>query len=94
MELDHDFYDCVAKIKADYVYAGKARRQAEVISFMKPKLGRRVEYNIVFRIYEKVSQHVVFEFKHKTTNINDIVDTINTLERKTKEICLNKVDTY
>jgi hypothetical protein len=94
MELDHDFYDCVAKIKTDYVYAGKARSQAEVISFMKPKLGRRVEYNIVFRIYEKVSQHVVFEFKHKTTNINDIVDTINTLERKTKEICLNKVDTY
>ena len=88
------FMIVLQKLKTDYVYAGKARSQAEVISFMKPKLGRRVEYNIVFRIYEKVSQHVVFQFKHKTTNINDIVDTINTLERKTKEICLNKVDTY
>ena len=94
MELDHGFYACVAKIKTNYVYSGKARAQAAVISYMKPKLGRRVEYNILFRIYEKVSQRIEFEFKHTTTNTTDIINTINTLERKAKEICQNKVDTY
>ena len=93
-EIKHDTYACVAKIKTDYVYAGKARSQAEVISFMKDKLGRRPEYTIIFRIYEKVGQLVKFEFKHKTTNMTDLINTINKLERKTLEICQSKVDTY
>lgn len=94
MELEHETYACVAKIKTDYVYAGKARSQAEVLSFMKDKLGRRPEYTIIFRIYEKVGQLVEFEFKHKTTNMTDLINTINKLERKTLEICQNKVNTY
>ena len=94
MELDHDSLACVAKVHTTFAYHGKARAQAAVASYMKDKLKESPKYKIIFRIYEKVGQLVKFEFKHKTTNMTDLINTINKLERKTLEICQSKVDTY
>ena len=94
MELDHDSLACVAKVHTTFAYHGKARAQAAVASYMKDKLKESPKYKIIFRIYEKVGQLVKFEFKHKTTNMTDLINTINKLERKKLEICQSKVDTY
>jgi hypothetical protein len=61
---------------------------------MKDKLKESPKYKIIFRIYEKISQKVIFEFSHITTNNIDLINTINKLELKAKDICQNKVDTY
>lgn len=94
MELDHDTYQCSAKIMTTYAYSGAARRQAETISFMKDRLKQNSKYLIKFRIYHKVGMEEVFEFRHETTNIDDLLNTINKLEIKTKEICQSKVNMY
>ena len=94
MELDHGVYDMVEKIHTTFAYQGKARSQAAIASYMKDKLNATPSYKIIFRIYEKVNQKVVFEFTHKTTNTLDLINTINKLELKAIEICQNKVNTY
>ena len=94
MELDHEVYQCSAKIKTRFGYSGAARNQAETISFMKDRLKVRPSYLILLRIYEKVGMKNVFEFRHETTNEDDLLRVIDKLETKTKEICQNKVNTY
>lgn len=94
MELDHEVYQCSAKIKTRYTYSGDAKNQAETISFMKDRLKTKHKWLILFRIYEKVGMKDVFEFRHETTNVDDLINVINILETKTKEICQNKVNTY
>jgi len=94
MELDHDTYQCSAKIKTKFAYSGPARIQAETISFMKDRLKVKPSYLISFRIYEKVGMKEVFTFKHETTSDADLLRVINKLEIKTKEICQSKVNTY
>jgi hypothetical protein len=94
MELEHDSLACVAKVHSTFAYHGKARSQAAVVSYMKDKLKESPKYKIIFRIYEKISQKVIFEFSHITTNNIDLINTINKLELKAKDICQNKVDTY
>ena len=94
MELDHEVYQCSAKIKTRYAYSGDAKNQAETVSFMKDRLKTKHKWLILFRIYEKVGMKDVFEFRHETTNVDDLINVINTLETKTKEICQNKVNTY
>ena len=44
MELDHDTYQCSAKIKTKFAYSGPARIQAETISFMKDRLKVKPSY--------------------------------------------------
>ena len=94
MELDHDVYQCSAKIKTKFVYAEDARRQAETISFMKDRLKNKHSHKIVFRIYEKVGMREVFKFDHETSNSDDLINMINILEQKTKEICQKTANTY
>jgi len=93
MELDHEFYQCEAKVRTRYPYAGKAKMQASTISFMKDKVKGKQRYLILFRIYEKVGMREVFQFRHETTSVRDLISVINKLETKTKEICQNKANT-
>tara|TARA_B110000285_G_scaffold194413_1_gene224060 strand:+ start:331 stop:768 length:438 start_codon:yes stop_codon:yes gene_type:complete len=94
MELDHPVYQCTAKIKTEFVYAGDALNQASVFSFMKPYLGRITKYNVIFNVYKKVNIEEVFKFRYTTTNEVDLINMINTLEQKAYEICQDKVNTY
>ena len=94
MELDHEVYQCSAKVKIKFGYSGDARRQASTVKFMKERLKIVPKFLILFRIYEKVGMKEIFQFRHETTNIDDLITEINKLEIKTKEICQNKVNTY
>lgn len=94
MELDHEVYQCSARIKTIYGYSGAARRQAETVSFMKERLKANPKYLILFRIYNKVGMEDIFQFRHETTSIDDLLSVIDKLEIKTREICQSKVNTY
>jgi len=94
MELNHDVYACSARVKTKYVYAGEARSQASVVSFMKDRIGHRPHYTVLFKIYEKVGMKEVFNFTHTTTSEKDLISVINKLEIKAQELCQNKVGTY
>ena len=93
MELDHEVYQCSAKVKIKFGYSGDARRQASTVKFMKERLKVVPKFLILFRIYEKVGMKDVFQFRHETTNIDDLITEINKLEIKTKEICQNRANT-
>ena len=60
---------------------------------MKDKVKGKQRYLILFRIYEKVGMREVFQFRHETTSVRDLISVINKLETKTKEICQNKANT-
>lgn len=92
--VDHPTLDCTAKIKTTYAYAGDAKEQASVVSFMKDRVKAKHSYDVLLSIYEKVGMKEVFRFNHKTTSLDDLISVINKLEIKTKEICQSKVDTY
>jgi len=92
--VDHPTLDCTAKIKTTYAYAGDAKEQASVVSFMKDRVKAKHAYDVTLSIYEKVGMKEVFRFNHKTTSLDDLISVINKLEIKTKEICQSKVDTY
>ena len=94
MELEHPTLACTAKIKTTHAYAGEAKEQASVVSFMKSRVKERHSYSIILTIYEKVGMKELFRFNHKTTNIDDVINVINKLEEKTLEICRSKVDMY
>ena len=93
MELDHETLQCSAKVKFTYAYQGKAKRQASTISFMKDRVKAKAKLVILFKIYEKVGMQEIFQFRHETTSIRDLINEINKLEIKTKEICQNRANT-
>lgn len=94
MEIEDDTYTVSAKIISNYGYAGAALRQAETLSFMRDLVKVKPSWIIKFRVYTKNDKVDVFEFRHETTSVEDIVETINKLEIKVKEICRSKVNTY
>lgn len=94
MEIEDDVYAVSAKIISKFGYAGDALRQAETLSFMKDIVKQKPSWTIKFRVYTKKDMLDVFEFRHETTSVEDVVNTINKLEIKTKEICRSKVNTY
>ena len=94
MEIEDDVYSVSAKIISKFGYAGDALRQAETLSFMKDIVKQKPSWTIKFRVYTKKDMVDVFEFRHETTSVEDVVNTINKLETKTKEICRSKVNTY
>lgn len=94
MEIEDDVYAVSAKIISKFGYAGNALRQAETLSFMKDIVKQKPSWTIKFRVYTKKDMVDVFEFRHETTSVEDVVNTINKLEIKTKEICRSKVNTY
>lgn len=76
----------------NYAYAGAAKRQADVISFMKDLLKVKPEFIVSFTVQRKDNMEEIFTFKHVTTNDTEVVDLMNKLEIKTYELC--KVNTY
>jgi hypothetical protein len=94
MELDHPVLACTGKIKTTYAYTGPAKEQASVVSFMKERVKQKPSFLITLKVYEKVGQKVVFDFKHETTSVDAVINVINKLEQKALELCQDKVDTY
>ena len=89
---DSENYIVNANVSSNYAYAGAAKKQAEVISFMKELVKKKPEFIINFTVQRKDNMQEIFNFKHTTTNINELVDLMNKLEIKTYELC--KVNTY
>ena len=93
LEVDDDEnYIVNANISSNYAYAGEAKKQAEVISFMKDLVKRRPEFIVNFTVQRKDNMQEIFNFKHVTNNVNEVVELMNKLEIKTYELC--KVNTY
>ena len=89
---DEENYIVNANISMNYAYAGAAKRQAGVISFMKDLLRVKPEFIVSFTVQRKDNMEEIFTFKHVTTNDTEVVDLMNKLEIKTYELC--KVNTY
>ena len=93
LEVDDDEkYIVNANVSANYAYAGEAKKQAEVISFMKDLVKRRPEFIVNLTVQRKDNMQEIFNFKHVTNNVNEVVELTNKLEIKTYELC--KVNTY
>jgi len=84
---DHEKYVVSASVYVKYAYAGKAKSQADTISFMKPMLSQRNEYKISFYITERETRKELFSFTHTTTSQQEVCDLINVLRNKTQNIC-------
>lgn len=89
---DNENYIVTANVSSNYAYAGAAKKQAEVISFMRPLIKKNPEFIINFTVQRKENMQEIFTFKHVTTNIEELVEIMNKLEIKTYELC--KVNTY
>lgn len=82
-----DRYIVWATLTTNFAYAGEARRQAEVISFMRNMLKQKPSYVINFTITDKTTMKELFKFKHQTASKREVVELINKLEEKTKRLC-------
>jgi len=89
---DCENYIVTANISSNYAYAGAAKKQAEVISFMRALVKKNPEFIINFTVHRKENMQEIFNFKHVTTNVEELVEIMNKLEIKTYELC--KVNTY
>ena len=89
---DEENYMVNANVSANYAYAGAAKKQAEVISFMKDLVKKRPEFIVNFTVTRKDNMQDIFNFRHVTNNIHEVVELTNKLEIKTYELC--KVNTY
>ena len=89
---DNENYIVTANVSSNYAYAGAAKKQAEVISFMRTLIKKNPEFIINFTIHRKDNMQEIFNFKHVTTNVTELVEIMNKLEIKTYELC--KVNTY
>jgi hypothetical protein len=89
---DDDNYIVNANISINYAYAGAAKKQAEVISFMRELVKKKPEFVVNFTVSRRDNMEEIFSFKHVTTNVNEVVELTNKLEIKTYELC--KVNTY
>lgn len=87
LSVDNDRYIVNASVNTNYAYAGQARRQAEVISFMKDLLKVKPSYTIRFSITDRNDMKELFSFKHSTSSMEEIVNLIEKLEEKTIELC-------
>ena len=82
-----------ANVSSNYAYAGEAKKQAEVISFMKELVKKRPEFiSQLSPCKGKIICKRYLSFKHSTNNVNEVVELMNKLEIKTYELC--KVNTY
>jgi hypothetical protein len=89
---DDDTYIVNANISINYAYAGAAKKQAEVISFMRTLVKKKPEFIVNFTVSRRDNMEEIFNFKHITTSVNEVVELTNKLEIKTYELC--KVNTY
>ncbi|MBD45026.1 MAG: hypothetical protein CMC65_07380 [Flavobacteriaceae bacterium] len=89
---DDDNYIVNANVSINYAYAGAAKKQAEVIGFMRGLVRKKPEFIVNFTVSRKSNMEEIFNFKHITTNVEELVEIMNKLEIKTYELC--KVNTY
>lgn len=87
-----DRYIINANISTNYAYAGDAKKQAEVIGFMRDLVKKRPEFIINFSIQRREDMKDVFNFKHVTTNLKELVELMDKLELKVHQLC--KANTY
>jgi hypothetical protein len=93
LEVDgSERYIVNANISINYAYAGDAKRQASVIGFMRELIKLKSDYVVNFTIQNKSDMKEIFKFKHVTTNDKEVIELMDRLEQKTKELC--KVNTY
>ena len=59
---------------------------------MRTLIKKNPEFIINFTVQRKNNMQEVFNFKHVTTNVTELVEIMNKLEIKTYELC--KVNTY
>ena len=59
---------------------------------MRDLVRKRPEFIINFSIQRKQEMKDVFNFKHVTTNVNEVVELMNKLELKVHQLC--KPNTY
>ena len=89
---DDDNYIVNANVSINYAYAGAAKKQAEVISFMRTLVKKKPEFIVNFTVSRRDNMEEIFNFKHVTTYVSEVVEGPNKLEIKTYELC--KVNTY
>ena len=59
---------------------------------MRELVKKKPEFIVNFTVQRKDNMEEIFNFKHVTTNVNEVVELTNKLEIKTYELC--KVNTY
>ena len=79
---DNENYIVTANVSSNYAYAGAAKKQAEVISFMRTLIKKNPEFIINFTVQRKDNMEEVFNFKHVTTNVTAVSYTHLTLPTK------------
>ena len=89
---DDDNYIVNANVSINYAYAGAAKKQGEVIGFMRELVRKKPEFIVNYTVSRRDNMQEIFNFKHVTTNVTELVDLMNKLEIKTYELC--KVNTY
>jgi hypothetical protein len=84
LEIESEDYDITANVIIKHGYAQDAKEQASVLKIMKQRIAVRPEYTISFSITRKQDVVTVFNFKHTTTNKQEVYNLTSMLETKVK----------
>lgn len=84
LEIESEDYDITANVIIKHGYAQDAKEQASVLKIMKQRIAVRPEYTISFSITRKQDMVTVFNFKHTTTNKQEVYNLTSMLETKVK----------
>ena len=84
LEIESEDYNITANVIIKHGYAQDAKEQASVLKIMKQRVAVRTEYTISFSITRKQDTVTVFNFKHTTTNKQEVYNLTSMLETKVK----------
>ena len=84
LEIESEDYNITANVIIKHGYAQDAKEQASVLKIMKQRIAVRPEYTISFSITRKQDMVTVFNFKHTTTNKQEVYNLTSMLETKVK----------
>jgi hypothetical protein len=84
LEIESEDYNITANVIIKHGYAQDAKEQASVLKIMKQRIAVRPEYTISFSITRKQDTVTVFNFKHTTTNKQEVYNLTSMLETKVK----------
>jgi len=84
LKIESEDYDITANVIIKHGYAQDAKEQASVLKIMKQRIAVRPEYTISFSITRKQDMVTVFNFKHTTTNKQEVYNLTSMLETKVK----------
>lgn len=82
LEIESEDYNITANVIIKHGYAQDAKEQASVLKIMKQRIAVRPEYTISFSITRKQDVVTVFNFKHTTTNKQEVYNLTSMLETK------------